>query len=246
MVVILVLISAVPLLISIGVNFYSTVTRATEEVEADSAQRTKLINANITGLFEKNLNGIRAMAVNEATVAYLQNPSAGADAMDNSLARTNEIFGDSNPTHVTDANGQQLLRSDHKPPVNTATRACIERSAEAIKETNRGSRRITEAVHAIETVASSLAEETQTVSAAMEEQTASVHEVRFREQEAGRNGRRAARFCGTLQTAQLIVYFAAKEDGSRENRPLFVSMEKTKPAGSVKAVRLNGRFVNQS
>ena len=53
----------------------------------------------------------------------------------------------------------------------------IERSAEAIKETNRGSKRITEAVHAIETVASSLAEETQTVSAATEEQTASVHEV---------------------------------------------------------------------
>ena len=53
----------------------------------------------------------------------------------------------------------------------------IERSAKAIKETNRGSRRITEAVHAIETVASSLAEETQTVSAATEEQTASVHEV---------------------------------------------------------------------
>lgn len=53
----------------------------------------------------------------------------------------------------------------------------IERSAEAIKETNRGSKRITEAIHAIETVASALAEETQTVSAATEEQTASVHEV---------------------------------------------------------------------
>ena len=55
--------------------------------------------------------------------------------------------------------------------------ARIERSAEAIKETNRGSKRITEAIHAIETVASALAEETQTVSAATEEQTASVHEV---------------------------------------------------------------------
>ena len=69
MVVILVLISAVPLLISIGVNFYSTVTRATEQVKADSEKRTKLINANITGLFENNLSGIRAMAANEATVA---------------------------------------------------------------------------------------------------------------------------------------------------------------------------------
>lgn len=122
MVIILVLISAVPLLISIGVNFYSTVTRATEQVKADSEKRTKLINANITGLFENNLSGIRAMAANEATVAYLQNPSAGADAVDNSLVRTNEIFGDSNPMYVADANGQQLLRSDHKPLVNTATR----------------------------------------------------------------------------------------------------------------------------
>jgi len=30
---------------------------------------------------------------------------------------------DANPTHITDTNGQQLLRSDGKEPVNTATRA---------------------------------------------------------------------------------------------------------------------------
>ena len=53
----------------------------------------------------------------------------------------------------------------------------IEYSTAAITATNEGSRRITESVHSIESVAASLADETQTVSAATEEQTASVHEV---------------------------------------------------------------------
>ncbi len=123
MVIILVLISAVPLLISIGVNFYSTMTRSIEHLEEVGQQRVNVIDSNITGLFEQNRDGIRALAVNAATINYLQNPTVGAEEMDGTLVRTNEIFKDANPTHITDTNGQQLLRSDHKDPVNTATRA---------------------------------------------------------------------------------------------------------------------------
>ena len=123
MVVILVLISAVPLLISIGVNFYSTVNRGIEQLQAVSQQRVKVIDSNITGLFEENRNGIKALAGNAATIRYLENPTADAADVDASLTRTNDIFKDANPTHITDTNGQQLLRSDHKDPVNTATRA---------------------------------------------------------------------------------------------------------------------------
>ena len=123
MVVILVLISAVPLLISIGVNFYSTVNRGIEQLQAVSQQRVKVIDSNITGLFEENRNGIKVLAGNAATIRYLENPTADAADVDASLTRTNDIFKDANPTHITDTNGQQLLRSDHKDPVNTATRA---------------------------------------------------------------------------------------------------------------------------
>ena len=123
MVVILVLISAVPLLISIGVNFYSTMEKSIEQLELVSQQRVNVIDSNITGLFEQNRNGIRSLAVNAETIRYLQEPTVGAEEMDGSLVRTNEIFKDSNPTLITDTNGQQLLRSDHKEPVNTSTRA---------------------------------------------------------------------------------------------------------------------------
>jgi len=123
MVVILVLISAVPLLISIGVNFYSTMEKSIEQLELVSQQRVNVIDSNITGLFEQNRNGIRSLAVNAETIRYLQEPTVGAEEMDGSLVRTNEIFKDSNPTLITDTNGQQLMRSDHKEPVNTSTRA---------------------------------------------------------------------------------------------------------------------------
>ena len=123
MVVILVLISAVPLLISIGVNVYSTMEKSIEQLELVSQQRVNVIDSNITGLFEQNRNGIRSLAVNAETIRYLQEPMVGAEEMDGSLVRTNEIFKDSNPTLITDTNGQQLLRSDHKEPVNTSTRA---------------------------------------------------------------------------------------------------------------------------
>ena len=123
MVVILVLISAVPLLISIGVNFYSTMEKSIEQLELVSQQRVNVIDSNITGLFEQNRNGIRSLAVNAETIRYLQEPTVGAEEMDGSLVRTNEIFKDSNPIIITDTNGQQLLRSDHKEPVNTSTRA---------------------------------------------------------------------------------------------------------------------------
>ena len=51
MVVILVLISAVPLLISIGVNFYNTMEKSIEQLELVSQQRVNVIDSNITGLF---------------------------------------------------------------------------------------------------------------------------------------------------------------------------------------------------
>ena len=123
MVVILILISAVPLLISIGVNFYSTVSRGIEQLQAVSQQRVKVIDSNITGLFEENRNGIKALAGSGETIRYLENPVENAADMEGSLKRTNDIFKDANQTLITDTNGQQLLRSDGKEPVNTATRA---------------------------------------------------------------------------------------------------------------------------
>ena len=123
MVVILILISAVPLLISIGVNFYSTVSRGIEQLQAVSQQRVKVIDSNITGLFEENRNGIKALAGSGETIRYLENPVENAADMEGSLKRTNDIFKDANPTLITDTNGQQLLRSEGKEPVNTATRA---------------------------------------------------------------------------------------------------------------------------
>ena len=110
MVVILILISAVPLLISIGVNFYSTVSRGIEQLQAVSQQRVKVIDSNITGLFEENRNGIKALAGSGETIRYLENPVENAADMEGSLKRTNDIFKDANPTHITDTNGQQLLR----------------------------------------------------------------------------------------------------------------------------------------
>ena len=88
-----------------------------------SEQRVKVIDASITGLFEENRNGIKALAGNTETVRYLENPAENAADVDASLTQTNEIFHDANPTHITDASGQQLLRSDGKEPVNTATSA---------------------------------------------------------------------------------------------------------------------------
>mgnify|MGYP003586745736 CR=1 FL=1 len=118
----LVLMSAVPLLLAIAVNFYLTLNNSIDTAKQDSLQRNGLVEENIISLFKENFTGLRVLAVNPATIAYLQNPTGNQVIMQSAMDRTNKIYQDANPTHITDINGDQLIRSDGLAVVNTKTR----------------------------------------------------------------------------------------------------------------------------
>ena len=104
----LVLMSAVPLLLAIAVNFYLTLNNSIDTAKQDSLQRNGLVEENIISLFKENFTGLRVLAVNPATIAYLQNPTGNQVIMQSAMDRTNKIYQDANPTHITDINGDQL------------------------------------------------------------------------------------------------------------------------------------------
>lgn len=119
----LILMSAVPLAIFIGINFYSTYTTAMTNAEADSQKRAQLVEENINALLKENFTGLRALAANPLTNLFFEDPATYLAPMRGAVVNTNKIYHDANPTHLTNANGMQMIRSDGLPVADISSRA---------------------------------------------------------------------------------------------------------------------------
>ena len=120
----LVLIGAIPLLISIAINTWNVRSEAEVAAIQDSQLRTIIVNDNITALFDKNFTVLRTLATNPMSQNYLTvSPESRNPLMVNAIESTNSTMGDNNNVIITDKSGNQLIRSDHANLVNTTSRA---------------------------------------------------------------------------------------------------------------------------
>ena len=114
LILLLVGISAVPLIISIIISTLNTIADAEEAAEADGLLRNAIVQENISSLCQQNLTALRTLAAQPAVRHYLagEQDERLAIALRQSVDDTNAIFQDGNNLIVTDARGRQVCRSD--------------------------------------------------------------------------------------------------------------------------------------
>ena len=119
-----ILISALPLVLAIGLNAMNMISYAQQNMEKDSDLRNRIVQEKITQLYEKNLDVLRVLAATPITKYYLTSATDKRDvALERLIINANSILRDKNNLIITDTNGQQLFRSDGLPPVNVLQRA---------------------------------------------------------------------------------------------------------------------------
>ena len=115
------LISALPLLLAIGLNAVNMVNDAQQNMEKDGDLRNRIVQEKITQLYEKNFDVLRVLAATPITKKYLIDPTRDS-SMERLMINANSILHDKNNLIITDTSGQQLFRTDGLTPVNVLQR----------------------------------------------------------------------------------------------------------------------------
>ncbi len=113
----LLIMSVVPLLVLgivlMVISYNTIVSKAMEDATKANLLMCKQIEAEFSGIIEQNMAAIRTFANSAATIEYVEGVEDAYDdaAMLESLKGLDSTFNDGNATAITDATGQQLLRS---------------------------------------------------------------------------------------------------------------------------------------
>ncbi|MBQ8955681.1 MAG: HAMP domain-containing protein [Lachnospiraceae bacterium] len=116
---------AVPLIISIAVNFISSMEEAVENAESLNLQAAEIIEGKFVGIIDQNMMTLQTAADAEDCIRYLDAQEADRDALEPITAiylkDIDDSFGDGNSLALSDTTGQQLIRTIGEP-VNVADR----------------------------------------------------------------------------------------------------------------------------
>ena len=141
----LLLMSAIPLVIAIGINAANMISDMQQNMEKDGALRNRIVQEKISELYEKNFYILRVLAATPMAKHYLSNPAERRNSdMERLIINTNSILKDHNNVIITDTDGQQLIRSDGLPLVNVWKR-------EYFKEALKGNEAISEVIVSLAT-----------------------------------------------------------------------------------------------
>lgn len=85
--------------------------------------RNTIVNEHLNYSLQNNFYVLRTLAAAQPVINYLKSPTPTDEAIIHQMLRNNdEIFHDNNLTVVTNAAGQQMVRSDGEPLVNVTQR----------------------------------------------------------------------------------------------------------------------------
>ena len=119
----LILMGSVPLIIVIMASAINNTNSLEKKAETIGLLKNSIVSQHITELCEKNFHMLRALALNQTLINYLQNPAPELlPEIQNLLRDTNTIFHDKNLTALTGADANQIVRTDNGPLVNLSGR----------------------------------------------------------------------------------------------------------------------------
>lgn len=117
------IISAVPLMLAVGMSTVNMISNANANMESEGTLRNRLAQEKISELYEKNLNVLRVLAENPMIHHYLTDDSENRDMQVHKfLDDANDIFHDGNNIIITGTDAWQLYRTDELDPVNVRER----------------------------------------------------------------------------------------------------------------------------
>ena len=106
---------AVPLIISIVVNYISSLREADENAETMNLQAAQIVEGKFVDVMDQNMTAMQIAADAEDCVRYLMGSDEEREALYDTtltfLKDTDDVFGDGNSTALTDKSGQQLVRT---------------------------------------------------------------------------------------------------------------------------------------
>ena len=128
---IMLLVVAVPLIISLIISYISSTNKALEDAQTALEWQARYLTADYVDIIDKNLTIIQSIASNPTTVVYMQGTAGIEDqVMVDMLASGDAILNDGNSTAIADTTGMQIVRSTGK---------CVDvHEREYFKETMKG------------------------------------------------------------------------------------------------------------
>ena len=106
----MILIAAVPLAVSIIVNYVNSMSTATTEAEEINQKQVDLVEDEFVGLINQNLRALETLAASPFTVDFVKGAADAAQMQANLIAIDDE-FQDGNITLISNASGMQIARS---------------------------------------------------------------------------------------------------------------------------------------
>lgn len=131
----LLLASAVPLIIFIGISLNTSIQLAQETAMSDNSKRAKIVQTEITSFIDKNMYGVKVLATNPTIRSYASHDPKETKSI---IIDAAKIYTDFAPMVVTNYIGTQVARTDNAPLTNVADRnffkLAMQGQAEVISE----------------------------------------------------------------------------------------------------------------
>lgn len=125
LILVMLLVCAIPLAIAIAVSYVNANRTARESAESLNSKQLDIVESEFSGLLERNISAIQAVAAAPSMREYLSAPApvqaSKFQEMTKFLQMIDADLGDDNPTVLIDPRGQQMVRSKGSL-VNVATR----------------------------------------------------------------------------------------------------------------------------
>lgn len=113
LVLVMVLVVTIPLIITMLINFNSSISKGLEDAETTNSKQCAIVEGAFMEEINQMLRSLEAVAETPYTIEYVKNPSTRNESeMIAFLQKVNAPYNDGNALVVSDATGQQIVRDD--------------------------------------------------------------------------------------------------------------------------------------
>ena len=131
---IMLIVSIVPLTVSIAISYLSSTSKATEDAKDSIAIEANYIESEFNSIVSNTQTALKTLASSSTTLQFLQEQTAvNEQAVKKQMLEVNECFEDKNTIVLSNAEGMMILRSDDSALTDISKREYVQ-SALAGKE----------------------------------------------------------------------------------------------------------------
>lgn len=116
---VLLIVSAIPLMVFIGIDLYSSLQTAEESTMEQNLKRAEIVDEKVSTFVDKNLYGVKVLATNPLVRTYA---NRDPQEVKNVIVAAAKIYTDFAPMVITNASAMQVVRTDDIAFANVSDR----------------------------------------------------------------------------------------------------------------------------